>query len=52
MTDAHENAHARSLREPDSFWAEAAEGIDWIRRFDRVLDDSRRRSTAGSPAAC
>ncbi len=34
-------SHARSLVEPDAFWAEAAGGITWFRRWDRVLDDSR-----------
>ena len=33
-------AHARSLVEPEAFWAEAAAGISWFRRWDRVLDDS------------
>jgi propionyl-CoA synthetase len=26
---------------PEAFWAEAAEAVDWYRRCDRVLDDSR-----------
>ena len=30
--------YARSLADPDGFWAEAAEGIDWARSWDRVLD--------------
>ncbi|MGD8606232.1 MAG: propionyl-CoA synthetase [Myxococcales bacterium] len=30
----------RSLEDPEGFWGEAAEGIDWITRWDRVLDDS------------
>jgi propionyl-CoA synthetase len=30
-----------SLEHPQQFWAEAAEAIDWERRWDRVLDDSR-----------
>ncbi len=34
-------AHARSLADPSGFWAEAAGGISWMRRWDRVLDDSR-----------
>ena len=33
--------YRRSLDEPEEFWAEAAEAIDWERRWDRVLDDSR-----------
>jgi propionyl-CoA synthetase len=32
--------HARSLRDPDGFWGEAAGQIDWIRRWDTVLDRS------------
>ena len=33
--------YRRSLEQPEEFWAEAAEAIDWERRWDRVLDDSR-----------
>ncbi len=31
----------RSLERPDEFWGEAAEGLHWERRWDRVLDASR-----------
>ena len=33
--------YRRSLERPEEFWAEAAEAIDWERRWDRVLDVSR-----------
>jgi propionyl-CoA synthetase len=33
--------YRRSLEQPEEFWAEAAEAIDWERRWDRVLDTSR-----------
>jgi propionyl-CoA synthetase len=33
--------YQRSLSDPDGFWGEVAEGIDWDKRWDRVLDDSR-----------
>src|SRR5438874_983964 len=33
--------YRRSLQKPQEFWAEAAEAIDWERRWDRVLDASR-----------
>src|SRR5256885_3578224 len=33
--------HRRSLAEPEAFGAGAAGAIDWERRWDRVLDDSR-----------
>ncbi|HMB03628.1 MAG TPA: AMP-binding protein, partial [Isosphaeraceae bacterium] len=32
--------HARSLSDPEGFWGEAAEDITWIKRWDKVLDDS------------
>jgi propionyl-CoA synthetase len=41
MRGSFEQIYARSLRDPEGFWAEAAEAIDWERRWDRVLDDSR-----------
>jgi propionyl-CoA synthetase len=40
MTGEYEAAFRRSLSDPEGFWAEAASGIDWERRWDRVLDDS------------
>ena len=42
MRSRYEEAYARSLRDPEGFWAAAAEDIYWERRWDRVLDDSRR----------
>jgi propionyl-CoA synthetase len=33
--------YRRALERPEAFWAEAAEAIDWEKRWDRVLDDSR-----------
>ena len=40
--------YRRSLAEPEEFWAEAAEAIDWERRWDRVYDD---RSPTPTPAS-
>ena len=34
--------YRRSLDRPEEFWAEAAEAIDWERRWDRVFDDAKR----------
>ncbi|MBK1837723.1 propionyl-CoA synthetase [Azospirillum sp. YIM B02556] len=31
--------HARSLSDPDGFWAEAAKDISWYKPWDKVLDD-------------
>ena len=30
----------RSIADPEGFWAEAAEGIDWNKTWDKVLDES------------
>ena len=44
MSDNTENSYARvyqqSLVDPEAFWKKAAENIEWVRPFDRVLDDS------------
>ena len=36
--DKYRALHARSLRDPEGFWAEQAGAIDWTRRWDKVLD--------------
>jgi propionyl-CoA synthetase len=41
MTSGYAETYRRSLEQPEEFWAEAAEAIDWERRWDRVLDASR-----------
>jgi propionyl-CoA synthetase len=41
MTSRYAEVHRRSLSDPEGFWAEAAAGIDWEKRWDRVLDASR-----------
>ena len=33
--------YRRSLREPEVFWAEAAQAIEWVEPWDGVLDDAR-----------
>ncbi|GAB4350410.1 MAG: propionyl-CoA synthetase [Gammaproteobacteria bacterium] len=32
--------YRRSIEDKEGFWAEAAEKIDWYKRWDKVLDDS------------
>ncbi|HUN49191.1 MAG TPA: propionyl-CoA synthetase [Stellaceae bacterium] len=41
MTGRYEEIFRRSLADPEGFWGEAAEAIDWERRWDKVLDHSR-----------
>ena len=40
MSRGYREEYERSLRDPEGFWAEAAEDLHWTRRWDRVLDDS------------
>ena len=42
MSSRFDEIHRRSLADPEGFWAEAALQIDWYRKWDRVLDDSRK----------
>ena len=37
----YEELYQHSISNPESFWTEAAQGIDWIKPWDKVLDDSR-----------
>ncbi len=37
---ALDDIYRRSMEDPDGFWAEAAEAIDWDRKWDQVRDDS------------
>ena len=40
MTGRFDEVYQRSLKDPDGFWAEAAEDIAWYKKWDKVLDDS------------
>ena len=44
-TNAYDEAFRRSLSDPEGFWGELAEGVRWMRKWDRVLDDSRKPFT-------
>jgi acetyl-CoA synthetase len=36
----YESMYQRSLEDPQGFWGEMAEDLEWYRKWDRVLDDS------------
>lgn len=38
MSGGYETTYREWLRDPEGFWANAAESIQWYRRWDRVLD--------------
>ena len=42
MAGNYEKLYTRSLEDPEGFWAEAAEDVHWYRKWDKVLDDSRK----------
>ena len=42
MTSRHDEVHARSLSDPDAFWAEAAGDVHWYKTWDAVLDSSKK----------
>ncbi|MCH7889746.1 MAG: propionyl-CoA synthetase [Proteobacteria bacterium] len=42
MSSRYDAVYARSLEDPDGFWGEAAEDVHWYKRWDKVLDDSRK----------
>jgi propionyl-CoA synthetase len=42
MTGPYEEAYSKSINDPEGFWGEVAEDIDWIKKWDKVLDDSNK----------
>ena len=42
MSNAYDEAYRKSLNDREEFWAEAAKEIDWIKPWDKVLDDSNK----------
>lgn len=42
MCKTFDEMYRRSLEDRDGFWAEAAQGVDWHKKWDKVLDDSNR----------
>src|ERR1700726_3224336 len=47
--DIYRALHARSLSDPEGFWAEQAEALDWSKRWDKVLDASNPPFTRWFP---
>src|SRR5260370_37475704 len=41
MPNRYDEVYARSIRQPEEFWAEAAEDVRWFKRWERVLDRTR-----------
>ena len=39
MSRRYDEVYGAWHADPEAFWAEAAEDVEWFRRWDRVLDD-------------
>ena len=37
----YEELYRQSMESPDEYWAAAAEDVAWVKKWDKVLDDSR-----------
>jgi len=42
MSAKFDAIYKRSIEDPNGFWGEAARGIDWIKPWERVLDDRNK----------
>src|SRR6056297_307042 len=42
MPNLYEEYFQRSIKEPESFWGEVAEDCFWFKKWDKVLDDSKK----------
>ncbi|HEY1234816.1 MAG TPA: propionyl-CoA synthetase [Candidatus Binatia bacterium] len=41
MRDSYDAVYGRWLKNPENFWADAAEAVHWHKKWNRVFDDSR-----------
>ncbi|MCD6487240.1 MAG: propionyl-CoA synthetase [Syntrophobacterales bacterium] len=42
MSDRYSGFYEQSINDPEIFWGMAAEKVQWVKKWDRVLDDSRK----------
>ncbi|MCE5275094.1 MAG: AMP-binding protein, partial [Deltaproteobacteria bacterium] len=42
MYRSYDEAYRRSLEDKEGFWGDAAQGIQWEKKWDRVLDDAKK----------
>jgi propionyl-CoA synthetase len=40
MSGTYKNAYEQSIKDPNGFWMEHSEAIDWIKKPTKALDDS------------
>src|ERR1700687_291221 len=51
MASYYHDVYEWSLRDPEAFWAQAAEEISWVKRWDRVIDAGRAPFVKWFPGA-
>jgi propionyl-CoA synthetase len=42
MINPYNQAFEQSIKDPDGFWGEVAENCHWYKKWDKVLDDSKK----------
>ena len=42
MAGNYDEIYSRSLNDPEGFWGEVGEGLEWDKKWDKVLDDSKK----------
>ncbi|MEZ5472090.1 MAG: propionyl-CoA synthetase [Marinicella sp.] len=42
MSKNYQQTYQQSIEQPEQFWSDAAQQIDWIQHWDEVLDDSNK----------
>ncbi len=42
MSETYQEIYNQWKQDPEGFWANAAEDIDWYKKWDKVLDDSEK----------
>jgi propionyl-CoA synthetase len=42
MSNPYDAAFERSINDPEGFWGEVAEDCHWFKKWDKVLDDSKK----------
>jgi propionyl-CoA synthetase len=42
MANPYDAAHGQSIKDPTGFWGKVAEDCHWYKKWDKVLDDSRK----------
>ena len=42
MSNLYDEVYQESIKDPEGFWGKAAEDVHWHKKYDKVLDDSKK----------